>query len=67
VSTQFFKGHGWFNGQVIEFDSTDGYYQVLYEDNDKEDLVESEIKDILVEPMDSRPEKDDTDFDQSCV
>ena len=46
-SSQFFPGHGNFRGKVVEFDKKGGLYQVEYEDGDREELTELELKKIL--------------------
>jgi 3-methyladenine DNA glycosylase/8-oxoguanine DNA glycosylase/superfamily II DNA or RNA helicase len=43
---QFFKGHGWFNGEVTSLE--DSFYMVVYEDDDSETMELKDLKRILI-------------------
>ena len=40
-----------FTGSVTEYDPTEGFYKVLYDDGDEEELEYEELQPILVEVL----------------
>jgi hypothetical protein len=48
VRTQYFKEHGWYNGEVTSYDGT--YYQVSYEDGDCEEHNDQSLARIVLSP-----------------
>jgi hypothetical protein len=42
---KWFRGHGWFEGEILSFDGT--YYTIQYADGDKEDCDEAEVAELL--------------------
>ena len=51
--TKFFKHfrfHGWFMGKIVGFQSKTGFYNVLYEDGDVEELDECELDECKLQP-----------------
>lgn len=47
--TQYFRGHGWFDGQIAAFDNQERYYKVRFDDGDEEEYTENELERIVVD------------------
>ncbi|KAL2628952.1 hypothetical protein R1flu_013638 [Riccia fluitans] len=47
--SKFFKGYGFFRGEVISFNKSRKFFKVKYADGDREELDLSELKAILVD------------------
>jgi site-specific DNA-cytosine methylase len=48
--SKFFEGYGEFEGTVQSFDAKNGWYRVMYQDGDEEDLEHSQLDALVVEP-----------------
>jgi len=48
---KYFKNHGWYNGTIVSYDEYYELYLVQYEDGDKEELREDQVKKILVDSI----------------
>ncbi|KAL3687008.1 hypothetical protein R1sor_013317 [Riccia sorocarpa] len=46
---KFFKGYGFFRGEVISFNKSRKFFKIKYADGDREELDLSELKQILVD------------------
>lgn len=47
-----FHFHGWFMGEIVNFEPETGFYNVLYEDGDVEELDECELDECKLQPDD---------------
>ena len=54
---KFFPGHGLFSGKIIRYSPLEGLYKIQYEDKDKEDLEEVELKKIMKKCKETEEDK----------
>ena len=46
--TKLFKGHGWFEGRVEEYDAERDVYKIVYVDDDDEEMTYEEMKALVL-------------------
>jgi SNF2-related domain len=51
VINKYFEGHGFFEGEVIRYNRSTGYYRVRYTDDEEEHLVEREIARLKIDKV----------------